>query len=408
MKKDKKVFIFFLSLVFILFPFSSFAFESERKDGDNIVGVDKNVRSYIIGNEESGDIFYQKDANKKYPIASMSKLMTFLLVRDTIEEGKLSFDTKIKGTKEAEDLTSPAYSHLGIKKGEEYTVKELLTGLMVVSGNDCANLLATSISQTEDKFAQKMNEKAKELNLLSQEYFNASGINTEDDKQNSSSAKDLFELARIIIKKYPDILEYSKIRKIDDPKKGIHKESTIPLVGEVEGVDGLKTGTTEEAKYCLTTTLDMSKLDNKDHFRAIGIVMGASDSEVRNSAMTDLIYYVSRFFDYKKLFDKKYPSKSIKMNSVKEGYVELYPNKDLSFIIKDKTMPTVKYKINKNIKAPIKKGENLGKANISYMDQNYEINLISKKDQQRASDFTRIKRTISDACDFLIECIIAR
>ena len=334
--------------------------------------------------------------------------MTFLLARDAIESGKISYDTKVKGTKEAEDLTGPGYSAMGIKEGEQYTIKELLTGLMVVSGNDCANLLASKISGSEDKFANEMNKKAKELNLKSQKYYNASGINTEDDKQNSSSAKDLFELTRIIVDKYPDVLEYSKINEINDNKKDIHKKSTIPLRDEIKGVDGLKTGTTEEAGHCLTTTIDMNKFDPKNEYRAIGIVMGAEENEFRNSAMTDLIYYISRYFNYKKLTDKDLPIDSIKVNSVKEGYVELYPEKTVGFIIKDKAMPSVKIKINKDIKAPIKKNEKLGKAYIKYKDKSYEVNLISKKDQQKASNFTRIKRTISDACNFLVECIIAR
>ena len=360
--KRKKIIAFLLAFLFIFSPIKTFADDTVAKEGDNIVGADKFVKAYLIGNQESGDIFYQKNADQTYPIASMSKLMTFLLARDAIESGKISFDTKVKGTKEAEDLTGPEYSAMGIKEGEQYTIKELLTGLMVVSGNDCANLLASTISGSEANFANEMNKKAQELNLKSQKYYNASGINTEDDKQNSSSAKDLFELTRII----------------------------------------------EEAGHSLTTTIDMNKFDPKNEFRAIGIVMGAEENEFRNSAMTDLIYYVSRYFNYKKLTDKDLPSDSIKVNSVKEGYVELYPEKTVGFIIKDKAMPSVKIKINKDIKAPIKKNEKLGKAYIKYKDKSYEVNLISKKDQQKASNFTRVKRTVSDACNFLVECIIAR
>lgn len=406
--KKKKIIAFLLAFLFIFSPIKTFADDTVAKEGDNIVGADKFVKAYLIGNQESGDIFYQKNADQTYPIASMSKLMTFLLARDAIESGKISFDTKVKVTKEAEDLTGPEYSAMGIKEGEQYTIKELLTGLMVVSGNDCANLLASTISGSEANFANEMNKKAQELNLKSQKYYNASGINTEDDKQNSSSAKDLFELTRIILSKYPDVLEYSKINGIDDDKKDIHKKSTIPLRDEIKGVDGLKTGTTEEAGHCLTTTIDMNKFDSKNEYRAIGIVMGAEENEFRNSAMTDLIYYVSRYFNYKKLTDKDLPSDSIKVNSVKEGYVELYPEKTVGFIIKDKAMPSVKIKINKDIKAPIKKNEKLGKAYINYKDKSYEVNLISKKDQQKASNFTRVKRTVSDACNFLVECIIAR
>ena len=406
--KRKKIIAFLLAFLFIFSPIKTFADDTIAKEGDNIVGADKFVKAYLIGNQESGDIFYQKNADQTYPIASMSKLMTFLLARDAIESGKISFDTKVKGTKEAEDLTGPEYSAMGIKEGEQYTIKELLTGLMVVSGNDCANLLASTISGSEADFANEMNKKAQELNLKSQKYYNASGINTEEDTQNSSSAKDLFELTRIILEKYPDILEYTKLDGIDNNEKNIHKKSTIPLRDEIKGVDGLKTGTTEEAGHCLTTTIDMNKFDPKNEFRAIGIVMGAEENEFRDSAMVDLIYYVSRYFNYKKLADTNLPSDSIKVNSVKEGYVELYPDKNVGFIIKDKEMPSVKTQINKNIKAPIKKGDVLGKSYISYKDKSYQVNLISKKDQEKASNFTKIKRTITDACNFLVECIIAR
>ena len=409
MKKSNRLLIFLLTILILLTPISSsFADESLAKEGDNIVGFDENVDAYFIGEEDSGDVFYQKNADKAYPIASMSKLMTYYIVREAIDNNILSFDDKIKGTKEAEELTGPGYSYLGIKEGEEYSVKELLRGLIVVSGNDCANLLATKLAGSEKEFANMMNQKASELGLSSQKFFNASGLNTEDDKQNMSSAKDLFELVRIILEKYPEILEYSKIRKIDDDKKDIHQDSTIPLVEEIDGVDGLKTGTTEEAGYCLTTTVDMSKLDKKNEFRTIGIVMGAENKEVRDSVMTDLIYYVSRYFDYRKLTDVNKPVKSVRVNSAKEGYVELYPDKDVGFIVKDKTMPSIKYDIDQNIKAPIKKGENYGKAYISYKGEDIEVDLLSKKDQNKASDFTRVKRSIADACDFLLECIIAR
>lgn len=408
MKKTNKFFIFALAFLFVFSPILSFADDTVAKEGDNIVGADQYVKAYLIGNQESGDIFYQKNADKAYPIASMSKLMTFLLTREAIDSGKISYNTKVKGTKEAESLTGPEYSSMGIKEGESYTVKELITGLMVVSGNDCANLLASKISGSEVDFAKEMNKKAQELKLKSQSYYNASGINTENGRQNSSSAKDLFELTRIILEKYPDILEYTKLDGINDNEKNIHKKSTIPLKDEVKGVDGLKTGTTEEAGHCLTTTIDMNKFDPKNEFRAIGIVMGAEDNEFRNSAMIDLIYYVSRYFNYKKLADTDLPSDSIKVNSVKEGYVELYPDKNVGFITKDKEMPSVKTIINKNIKAPIKKGDVLGKSYISYKDKSYQVNLISKKDQEKASTFTKIKRTITDACNFLVECVIAR
>ena len=96
MKKNNKFLIFVLAILFVFSPISAFADDSLAKEGDNIVGADKNVKAYLIGNQESGDIFYQKNADKSYPIASMSKLMTFLLTREAIDSGKISYDTKLR------------------------------------------------------------------------------------------------------------------------------------------------------------------------------------------------------------------------------------------------------------------------------------------------------------------------
>src|SRR5699024_7119637 len=124
----------------------------------------------------------------------------------------------------------------------------------------------------------------------------------------------------LILKKYPEVLEYSKIRKIEDKKKDIDVESTIPLVGEIDGVDGLKTGSTEEAGFCLTSTVDMKELDDKDDFRTIGIVMGCETEEIRELAMTDLIYYVSKYYNSKEILNTNLPAEIIKLNTVCNGY----------------------------------------------------------------------------------------
>lgn len=304
MKISKKIKIFILSLVFMLVPSLALA-----ADEGQIVGVDSQVSAYLIGNEETGEIFYQKDAETPYPIASMSKLMTYLVTKEAMDEGKISMDQKIKVSKKAEELAAPGYSHLGLKEGDQFTVEELLNGLMVVSGNDCAVALAEAVAGSEAKFVRLMNQKAEELNLSSQAYYNASGLQTDNDNQNTSSAIDLFKLCQVIIKKYPEVLDYASIRKIEDKKRDISQESTIPLVDEIKGVDGLKTGSTDEAGYCLTTTVNMKEIDAKDNFRTIGIVMGADSHEARNLAMSDLIYYVSRYYNTKEILNKDVPDR---------------------------------------------------------------------------------------------------
>ena len=402
MKYKYKIASLVMAVFIFLMPVSLAAGQNK------IVGLDDNVKSYFIANEESGEVYYEKNADEPRAMASLSKLMTFLLTKEAIENGDISLDTKVKADKEAENLTSWEYSALGVKEGEIYTVDELLKGLIAVSGNDCAYLLANSISVSEAAFAREMNEKAKELDLESQVYYNSSGIETEDGYQNTSSARDLFKLSQYILKTYPDILEYTAIREIKDPARDIDKTSTIPLIDEIKGVDGLKTGTTDEAGYCLVTTIDMRELDAKDDFRAIGVVMGADQKDTRNMVMSDLIYYVSKYFSTRTVLDKNVPVKSIKDVTVKQGYIDLYPKEDIKMIIKEGENPTIKYNIKDDVKAPINENEDFGEVEVSYNDESHTIGLFSKKALDKASLFTRVIRTVEDSCDFLLKTIIAR
>lgn len=402
MKNKYKIVSLVMAFLILMMP-ASFAAKANK-----IVGLDDNVEAYIIANEETGEVYHEKNADEPRAMASLSKLMTFLIVMEKIDEGEISLETKVKADAEAEKLTSWEYSALGVKEGEIYTVDELLKGLIAVSGNDCAYLLANTISVSESAFAREMNEKAKELDLESQVYYNSSGIETEDGYQNSSSAKDLFKLSQYILKTYPQILDYAAIREIKDPSRDIEKKSTIPLMDEIEGVDGLKTGTTDEAGFCLVTTVDMNKLDSKDEFRAIGVVMGADQKDTRDLVMKDLIYYVSKYFSTRTVLDTKVPIKSIKDITVKQGYIDLYPKEDLKMIIKEGENPTIKYNIKDDIIAPVKENEELGEMEVSYHDESHKTTLYSNKALDKASLFSRIVRTIEDTTNFLLKTIIAR
>ena len=402
MRKNKLSSIIVVLLIF-LFPINALAANQSQ-----VVGLDDNVRAYIIGNEENGDIYYEKNSSTPYPMASLSKLMTYLIVKEKIDEGKLSLNQEVTVDEEAAKFHSWEYSYLGLDEGEVYTIEELLQGLMVASGNDCAYQLAITVSDSESEFARLMNMKSGELGLDSQVYYNASGVQTESGNQNSSSAKDIYVLSKYIIEKYPEVLEYSKVRKIEDKRRDIDVDSTIPLVGEIPGVDGLKTGSTEEAGYCLVSTVDMKEIDGKDDFRTIAVLLGADQKDTRDKAMSDLIYYVSRYYDKVKVLDTNVAYDSLKVNTAKQGYVELYPNQNVEMIVKTGENPAVKTKLQENIKAPIKSGQVLGNANVSYEDKEYDVSLISQSNLEEASLFARIVRSLQDSADFLLKVLIAR
>lgn len=401
--RKNKISSIIVVLLILLLPINALAANQSQ-----VVGLDQNVKAYIIANEENGDIYYEKDSSTPYPIASLSKLMTYLIVKEKIEEGKLSLDQEVTVDEEAAKFHSWEYSYLGLDEGEIYTIEELLQGLMVVSGNDCAYQLAITVSDSESEFARLMNMKAGELGLDSQVYYNASGVQTESGNQNSSSAKDLYVLSKYIIEKYPEVLEYSKVRKIEDKRREIDVNSTIPLIGEIPGVDGLKTGSTEEAGYCLVSTVDMKEIDSKDDFRTIAVLLGADQKDTRDKAMSDLIYYVSRYYDKVKVLDTNVAYDSLKVNTAKQGYVELYPNQNVEMIVKTGENPAVKTKLQEKIEAPVKDGQVLGNANVSYEDKEYDVSLISKSNLEEASLFARIVRSLEDSADFLLKVLIAR
>mgnify|MGYP001940105537 FL=1 len=401
--KNKKIISLLLSLILILAPMPALAANQNK-----IVGLDDNVTSYIIGNEKTGDIYYEKNADESLPMASLSKLMTYLLTKEAIDEGKISPDQEVTVSKEAAKYNSWEYSALGLEEGETFTVKELLEGLIVASGNDCAYQLAVTVEDSETEFARNMTMKASELGLNSQIYYNASGVETENGQENSSSARDLFLLTKHIIEKYPEILEYGSVREITDPRRNINVESTVPLIGEIPGVDGLKTGTTDQAGACLISTADMKKIDDKDDFRTIGVVMGADQKDTRNSVMSDLIYYVSRYYNLESVLDENVAVDSIKTNTVSQGYVDVFPSENVNIILKDGEKAAIKYDIKDKIKAPIKAGEVLGEAYVSYEDEEYKVPLVAKSDFKEASMFSRIMRSSEDAADFLLKVLIAR
>lgn len=401
--KNKKIIPILLSILFILNPLKVFAANQSK-----IVGLDDNVNAYIIGNEKTGEIYYEKNSDQSYPMASLSKLMTYLLVKEEIDAGNISLDDQVEVDPEASKFNSWEYSALGLEEGEIFTVRELLEGLIVASGNDCAYQLAITVADSEAEFARNMTMKASELGLKSQIYYNSSGVETENGDENSSSASDLLKLAQHIIKKYPEILEYGQIREIVDPRRDIDVKSTVPLIGEVDGVDGLKTGTTDKAGACLISTVDMKKLDDKDNFRTIAVVMGADQKDTRNSVMKDLIYYVSRYYDSKNVLDTNVAVKSIKTNTVSQGYVDIFPSENINIIIKDGKNPTIKYNIKDDVKAPINAGEVLGKATVEYDDKQFDIDLVSKTGYKEASKFSKIFRTSQDFADFLVKLLIAR
>ena len=313
-----------------------------------IFGIENKTKASLIGDVQSGALFLSENIEEQLSIASISKLMNYFVVRDAIEEGKIKREDVVTISKAS---ASEEGSSLDLLEGEKITINDLLDGLMVVSGNDAAHALAEAVSGSEEEFVKLMNNKAKEIGLEAAEFTNASGL-TKNSSDNKMSTKDIFTMSKALIEKYPEVLEYSKKTVLEQPNRNYKRESTIPLVGEVNGVDGLKTGYTEEAGYCLVSTMKITK--GQSEFRVIAILMGVNTKEERAQYMKDMLNYVKENISTKKLIDSSTFVKRVTINSSTKGYVDIVPEKDVERI----TLKNINYEFEteiSKIKLPLSK-----------------------------------------------------
>lgn len=353
-----------------------------------IFGIEKKTTASLIGDANSGALFIAENIDEALPIASISKLMTFLLVKEKIAEGKFKLEDKVKVSVTA---SSEEGSSLDLKAGEEISVKDLLDGLMIVSGNDAAVALAELVGETESKFVTMMNDKASELGLKNATYINASGL-TKNGQDNKMSTRDIFTLSKTIIEKYPEVLEYAKTTVLEQPSRNFKKESTIPLVGEVEGVDGLKTGHTDEAGYCLVSTMKIKK--GESEFRIISVLMGAKTKADRAQYMKDMLNYAKQNIETRKLIDIEKFTKKVDVKSASNGYVELVPKEDIERV----SMKGINYTTEVNVgevKLPLKKGDKVGEILIKNSNEVIAtVDLVAKEDYSKAGLLSRTVRLI--------------
>mgnify|MGYP000964547480 FL=1 len=353
-----------------------------------IFGIEKKTTASLIGDANSGALFIAENIDEALPIASISKLMTFFLVKEKIAEGKFKLEDKVKVSVTA---SSEEGSSLDLKAGEEISVKDLLDGLMIVSGNDAAVALAELVGETESKFVTMMNDKASELGLKNATFTNASGL-TKNGQDNKMSTRDIFTLSKTIIEKYPEVLEYAKTTVLEQPSRNFKKESTIPLVGEVEGVDGLKTGHTDEAGYCLVSTMKIKK--GESEFRIISVLMGAKTKADRAQYMKDMLNYAKQNIETRKLIDIEKFTKKIDVKSASNGYVELVPKEDIERV----SMKGINYTTEVNVgevKLPLKKGDKVGEILIKNSNEVIAtVDLVAKEDYSKAGLLSRTVRLI--------------
>ena len=391
--------IIYLLSVFVLSNFKVYAVNEENVVKENIeetktetkntLDLAKNATSAIMLEASTGEIIFQKNANEKRPPASMTKMMSMLLIMENIEKGNLTFD---------EEVTSSAYassmggSQIFLKAGEKMKVEDLLKGIAIGSGNDATVAMAERIAGTEEAFVKLMNDRAKELKLANTNFKNSTGLDAEN---HYSTAYDMSIIARELVK-HKKILEFTGtyedyLRK--DSASPFWLVNTNRLVRFYQGVDGLKTGYTKEAGYCLTSTAE------KNNMRLITVVMNEPSSQIRNGETSSMLDYGFNMYSINKILDTDTSLQKSKVELGNALEVEIVPTEEVKILNnKNSDERNVTYELELNtIKAPVKKGDIVGKIKV-YEDNKVinEINATVKYDVDKANIFKIYYRNLKN------------
>lgn len=353
------------------------------------VDLTSNAKSAILVDNLSGKVLYEKAADEKLAPASMTKLASMLIVMEAIDNNTLKFDDKVTISEEAANMGG---SQIFLEAGEEYTVHDLLKGVAIASGNDAVVALAEKVGGTQEKFVEMINKRLQEIGAVNTHFVNPHGLDAEG---HYSTARDMSIIARELLK-HEKILEYTSIyeeylEKNDGSKTWL--VNTNKLVRFYDGVDGLKTGFTSTAGYCLTATA------KKDNFRLISVVMGEDTSANRSSDTVKLLNY--GFNTYKINIIKKEGEVlgKVRVNRGKVDEVNIILVNNVTELLKTNESVS-SYKFNllfDSVKAPVKKGDTVGMAEMIDNDGNVvdEVEVTVDKDIGKANIFDYIKKNIT-------------
>lgn len=248
-------------------------------------GFFQGVNSVLVGDATTGEIFYSYNADKIYPIASTTKLMTYLLTMDAISAGQLSYSDVVPLSPNAVALSKTSDGVIPMKNGMTMSVKELIIGALLPSSNECALALAESIDGSEENFVNHMNQKAAELSMNSATFYNPNGLPLYTDGiipaklQNNMTSMDMFTMVAAILNSYPEVKDITSIRKYKFADNDLEIKNTNALLYNIPEVNGLKTGTTTKSGACLVSSLTVS--DGATDHDVVVVLLGAEGSQER-------------------------------------------------------------------------------------------------------------------------------
>ncbi len=345
-------------------------------------------QSGIIIEADTGKVLFEKDADTKRSPASMTKIMTMLLIVEELEKGNILLKDEVAISERAASMGG---SQIYLEKGSTATVEELLTTIAVGSANDSAVAMAEKIGGTVENFVVLMNKRAKQLGANNTTFKNPHGL---DEEGHETTARDMALIAKEVVK-HDNIIKLSSTYETTirhKNGKSLWLVNTNSLIKFYSGLDGLKTGFTDKAGYCLTGTM------KRNDMRLITVVMHAETKEDRNTDTINMMEYAYSMYNKKTLVSSANYLGNMFIDNAKSRKVKYYLEKDANVIV-DKNTREVNYKYDielDNIKAPLKKGDKIGTLKLNYNNEIIDYNLIVKEDVYKSNFFTRMKNYFKD------------
>ena len=380
----KKLISFIMAIVIAIMPMNlSFA-----NEGNDPLSVSS--KSAILMDVGSGQILYEKNAHDKLPPASVTKVMTMLLICEALDSGKITLDDSVQIS---ENAASMGGSQIFLEAGEVQKVDTLLKGIAVASANDGCVAMAEYVAGSVESFVDMMNAKAKELNMKDTNFVNTNGLPVDN---HYTSAHDIALMSRELLKH--DVISKYLTTWMDQVVVG-KKQTTVglantnKLIKHYQGATGVKTGFTQQAKYCLSASA------KRGDTHLIAVTLGAETSPERFKDATSLLNFGFANYESVKLCSKNDNIATLTLDKADEQKINLVAKEDLSVLIKkggNKDF-TRKVKVNENPIIPIKKGTSLGYVEI-YQGKTLvgKVDLVNTKDIQKASYLKMLQRVIDE------------
>jgi serine-type D-Ala-D-Ala carboxypeptidase (penicillin-binding protein 5/6) len=342
--------------------------------------------AYVLMDAKTGTVIAEKNADQSIPPASLTKLMSLYIVFGAIENDTITLDDKVRISEAA---WKTGGSKMFVKVGDQVPVSELVQGVIVDSGNDATIALSEYVAGSEQSFVEMMNLQAKRLGMNSTHFEDADGL---PSNEHYTTASDLAILTRALINHFPQYYHYFSEKWFT--YAGIRQPNRNRLLWRYENADGLKTGHTEDAGYCLIS----SALQPSDNMRLITVVLGAPSDEERSSDSIKLLTYGFRFFETTMLYDANTPVSSTRVWKGKEKEINLGLTQPLFVTIPTGSQKfiTTSVKLNEHIQAPVKEGKQYGMLSLILQDEVVaQEPLIALENDPKGGLFRSIADTVS-------------